>query len=47
MTPSAVYKMKKIMGIILIVFGLALFLKGFIPEDKMPLKGVIKKHSVL
>ena len=47
MTPSAVYKMKKIMGIILVVFGLALFSKGFIPEDKMPLKGVIKKHSVL
>jgi threonine/homoserine/homoserine lactone efflux protein len=47
MTPSMVYKMKKVMGIILVVFGLALFSKGIIPEDKMPLKGVINKHSPL
>ena len=44
MTPSIVYRMKRIMGIILIIFGLALFSKDYIPEDKIPLKEVIEKH---
>ncbi len=44
MTPPIVYKMKRIMGIILIIFGLALFSKDYIPDDKIPLKGVIEKH---
>jgi len=32
MTPALIYKMKRIMGIILIVFGFVLSLKSFIPE---------------
>ncbi|WP_299671511.1 LysE family transporter [uncultured Polaribacter sp.] len=35
MTPMVVYKVKKIMGMILIVFGFLLMLKGFIPNEKI------------
>lgn len=35
MTPSVIYRVKKIMGILLIVFGVILMLKGFIPNDKI------------
>ena len=35
MTPTLIYKVKKIMGIILIVCGIFLVLKGFIPNDKI------------
>ncbi|TMM30556.1 LysE family translocator [Polaribacter aestuariivivens] len=35
MTPMVVYKVKKIMGILLIVFGFLLMLKGFIPNEKI------------
>lgn len=46
MTPHIVYKMKRIMGIILIVFGLVLFSKEYISKDKPPLKEVIKIDSI-
>lgn len=33
MTPLVVYRIKRIMGILLIVFGVGLMLKGFLPKD--------------
>ena len=35
MTPSVIFRTKKIMGIILIVCGVFLMLQGFIPNEKM------------
>ena len=35
MTPALVFRIKRIMGIILIVCGVFLMLKGFIPNDKI------------
>lgn len=35
MTPNVIYKVKKIMGIILIVCGVYLMLMGFIPKEKI------------
>jgi threonine/homoserine/homoserine lactone efflux protein len=35
MTPTLIYKVKKIMGIILIICGVFLILKGFIPNEKI------------
>jgi threonine/homoserine/homoserine lactone efflux protein len=35
MTPAVIYRTKKIMGIILIVFGFFLILKGFIPNERI------------
>jgi threonine/homoserine/homoserine lactone efflux protein len=35
MTPSVIYRTKKIMGIILIVCGVFLMLQGFIPNEKI------------
>ena len=33
MTPIVVYQIKRIMGVLLIVFGVVLMLKGFLPKD--------------
>ena len=35
MTPMLIYRIKRIMGIILIICGVFLILKGFIPNDKI------------
>jgi threonine/homoserine/homoserine lactone efflux protein len=35
MTPTLIYRVKKIMGIILIICGVFLILKGFIPNEKI------------
>lgn len=35
MTPSVIYRIKKIMGIILIICGIFLMLQGFIPNEKI------------
>jgi threonine/homoserine/homoserine lactone efflux protein len=35
MTPNIIYRIKKVMGIILIICGVFLILKGFIPNDKI------------
>ena len=43
LTPSVIYKVKRIMGIILMVFGVALMLKGFIPKEKFNLQDAIEK----
>ena len=33
MTPTVVYRIKRFMGILLIVFGVGLMLKGFLPKN--------------
>ena len=35
MTPAVIYKVKKIMGLLLIICGVFLILNGFIPNDKI------------
>ena len=35
LTPYVIYKLKKGMGVLLIVFGIGLMLKGFIPKEKI------------
>lgn len=40
LTPSVTYKIKRAMGIMLMVFGLVLVLKGFIPKEKLHFKTV-------
>ena len=35
LTPMVIYRIKKIMGLILIVFGFALILKGFMPNESI------------
>ena len=35
LTPKIIYKIKKTMGILLIIFGIALLLKSFIPKDTL------------
>lgn len=35
LTPKVIYKIKKTMGILLIIFGVGLLLKGFIPNEKI------------
>ncbi len=47
MTPAIIYKLKQIMGVILIVFGLVLLLESFIPRKKIPLNKVMDPHSQL
>lgn len=44
MTPATVFKMKKAIGLVLVVFGAVLFSKAYIPEDKMKkLENAIEK----
>lgn len=43
LTPKVIYKIKRTMGILLMIFGVALLLKGIIPKEKLNLKDVIDK----
>ncbi|MBI9041030.1 LysE family translocator [Lutibacter sp.] len=43
LTPKVTYKIKRAMGILLMVFGIVLMLKGFIPKEKLIFKNVIEK----
>lgn len=43
LTPSVTYKVKRAMGIMLMVFGLVLILKGFIPNEKLHFKNGVEK----
>lgn len=43
LTPKITYKIKRVIGIILMVFGIVLILKGFIPKEKMNLNTVIEQ----
>lgn len=42
LTPKVTYKIKRAMGIILIIFGVVLILKGFMPKERMNIKSVIE-----
>ena len=43
LTPKVTYKIKRAMGILLMIFGIVLILKGLIPKNKLNLKNVIEK----
>ncbi len=43
LTPSVTYKIKRAMGILLIIFGIVLIIKGFIPEEQLNLNKVINE----
>ncbi|MGV6845243.1 MAG: LysE family translocator [Lutibacter sp.] len=43
LTSTVIYKLKRIMGIILIVFGIVLIIKGFIPKESQIINHVIEK----
>jgi threonine/homoserine/homoserine lactone efflux protein len=43
LTANVIYKIKKTMGILLIIFGVGLMLKGFIPKEKLNLDNLIEK----
>lgn len=43
LTPKVIYKVKRTMGIILMIFGVVLILKGFIPKNRLNIKNVIEK----
>ena len=45
LTPLVVYKIKKTMGILLIIFGIGLMIKGFIPKEKLNLDDLIEQTS--
>jgi threonine/homoserine/homoserine lactone efflux protein len=42
LTPLLVYKIKKTMGVLLIIFGVFLLLKGFIPKEKLNLENLLE-----
>lgn len=43
LTPKVAYKVKRAMGVLLMIFGIVLILKGFIPKEKLNFKSVIEK----
>ena len=43
LTPAVIYKVKRGMGILLMIFGLALMLKGLIPKERLDIDNVIEK----
>lgn len=43
LTPKVTYKIKRAMGILLIIFGVVLILKGFIPDERLNLDNVMDK----
>lgn len=43
LTPKVIYKVKRTMGVLLIIFGFGLLLKGFIPKDKLNIDNFIEK----
>jgi len=43
LTPLVIYKIKKTMGILLIIFGVFLLLKGFIPKEKLNLEHLLEQ----
>jgi len=46
LTPSVIYKVKRGMGILLMVFGIALMLKGFIPKEKFHIENMMIQHEL-
>lgn len=45
LTPTVIYKVKRGMGILLMVFGVVLMLKGFIPEERLNIENVMEHNS--
>lgn len=45
LTPDVIYKVKRGMGILLIVFGVVLLLKGIIPNEQLDFEKVIEQTS--
>lgn len=45
LTPAVIYKIKRAMGIMLMVFGLVLIIKGFIPKEKLHFNAGIEKSE--
>lgn len=43
LTPLVIYKIKKTMGVLLIIFGVFLLLKGFIPKEKLDLENLLEQ----
>jgi len=43
LTPKVTFKIKRAMGVLLMIFGIVFILKGFIPKNKLNLKNVIEK----
>ena len=43
LTPHVTYKIKRAMGILLMIFGVVLILKGFIPQEQLNIDNVIEK----
>lgn len=43
LTPALAYKVKRAMGIMLMIFGIVLILKGFIPNEKLHFKNSVEK----
>lgn len=43
LTPSVIYKIKRGMGVLLMIFGIALILKGFLPKEKLNFENVIEQ----
>ena len=43
LTPAVTYKIKRTMGILLMVFGMLLMLKGFIPKERFDFKNPIQR----
>lgn len=45
LTPKVAYKIKRTMGLLLMIFGVVLILKGFIPKEQLNLKNVIEQRN--
>jgi threonine/homoserine/homoserine lactone efflux protein len=45
LTPAVTYKVKRAMGIMLMIFGFVLILKGFIPNEKLQFKNSVEKAA--
>ena len=43
LTPKVTYKVKRAMGVLLMIFGFVLILKGFIPKERLNFDQVIEK----
>ncbi|NLP57218.1 LysE family translocator [Lutibacter sp. B1] len=43
LTPSVTYKIKRTMGVLLIIFGIFLMVKGFLPNQKLNINTVIEQ----
>jgi len=46
LTPGVIFKIKRGMGILLMIFGVALMLKGFIPKEKINIDNVMDKTEL-